>query len=308
MLSDKDLKDPTKQQLKKLVAQHRKHYDDALARGDTDEAMAHMKAVGALSRKVIKLKEERQKDWTCKGCGGNIFDRVRSRKFGDALPSKTPLVKMCRNCAEEHPYTTRVSKASIKRKLRNKSLEDFMKKMKMEEAVVKPMMYNDHPDIDKLNRLLEDALARPFQSSFVAVQTIRAALDLFGITLPRVEIEQDIEKPSSIAALRMLHAGKRIPPADTDCEYAFKLTSVHGEEGLYLYMVIDLDREKAHYDAYATVVDDEDLTKLINIDIPDVKHEYPDDGKDSGTPNWDERIRHTNDDDDSDGDFTGEAG
>ena len=282
MLTDKELNaDLTKKQLKQLVAKHRKQYDAALQRGDTIEAEAHMKAVRNLGRK--SMKEE-----VVNELSKNLLKRYR-KKADDQFY----------DIARPETYTSEFQ-ARIANK-RAEGSELAKKKMKKIKEEVEPMIYNDQPDIAKLNELLEDILAKPFTSSFVAVQAIRAALDLFGITLPKTDIEQDIEGPKSLDALSMLHAGKRPPPADTDCEYAFKITPAHvkpdedGEvEGLYLYMVINLDDDTGHYDAYATVVDDADLNKLINIDVPAVDHENPDqEGDDSGETKWNQRIRHT---------------
>lgn len=307
MLTDKDMDtDLTKKQVKQLVDKHRKQYDSALARGNTVEAEAHMKAVRVLGRKAVKMKEEHKigdkvsiglSPVTGSSMGGKIHSELLhgnggTDKYGTVIP-KGPY----------HKVKTRLGIFKV-----------HPDKIHVREEVT-PMIFNDQPDVAKLNELLEDILAKPFQSSFVAVQAIRAALDLFGITLPKLEIEQDAEKPSSIAALTMLHAGKRIPPADTDCEYAFKINPLaidqdDGEvDGWYLYMVINREPEhNNHYDAYATIVDSKDLDKLINIDIPEIEHENPEQiGDDSGESDQNRLSRHSSSNAGDDG-FDGEKG
>lgn len=174
-------------------------------------------------------------------------------------------------------------------------------KIQLGPAPIQVKAYNDQPDVDKLNELLDQMMARPFTSSFIAVQSLRAALDLFGIKLPVLPIEQAIQGPSTIAALTMLHAGKSMPVPNPECEYAYKIVNASIDPGskdeiddLYLYFVVDLNDENGHYEAYAQIVTKEELDKLLSMDIPDMEHEYPDQvGDDNGETTWDQRIRHT---------------
>lgn len=172
---------------------------------------------------------------------------------------------------------------------------------------VKPIIYNDHPDVKKLNDLLEQICSRPFKTSSLVVQSIRAALDLFGITLPVLEVEQEINGPDKEAAETQMNTGKLLPPSIVDCEYAFKIEpqniNTDDVESLHLYIVIDRNSATHHYEAYSQVVDEKDLNMLLNMDVPDMDHVYgEEDGDDEETPfNTAAKTQDSGEDDSFDG-------
>lgn len=154
-----------------------------------------------------------------------------------------------------------------------------------------PTIVNDSADVDRLNNLLDQLLEKPFLSPFVAVNAIRAALDLHGILLPKLDVEIEVEGPNNLDALSYLMTGKRLPTPALNCEYLFKILDYDHDEDvkvgkvgredwdnyLYLYIVLDRNDEIGVYEAFAQIVDEDDVSALIDEDIPaDLAALYPD--------------------------------
>jgi hypothetical protein len=146
--------------------------------------------------------------------------------------------------------------------------------------ITEPTIVNDAADVSRLNTLLDQILEKPFLSPTVAINAIRAAMDLTGIVLPKLDCEIEIEGPNTPEALSMLMAGKRLPTAPLDVEYLFKILDADhdadvkaGVENdwdnhLYLYIVLNRNDEIGVYEAYAQIVDADDVDALIWADIP----------------------------------------
>lgn len=152
-----------------------------------------------------------------------------------------------------------------------------------------PTIVNDGSDIDRLNHLLDQLLEKPFLSPSVAINAVRAALDVHGILLPKLDVEAQIEGPNTVDALSYLMSGKRLPVPSWDCEYLFKIIDADHDEDvkagkgddwdnyLYLYIVLDRNEELGVYEAYAQVVDADDVDALIYADVPkDLADLHPD--------------------------------
>lgn len=154
-----------------------------------------------------------------------------------------------------------------------------------------PTIVNDASDIDRLNVLLDQLLEKPFLSPSVAINAVRAALDFHGILLPKLDVEQEKEGPNTVDALSYLMSGKRLPTPAWDCEYLFKITDADHDEDikagkvgrvdwdnyLYLYLVLDRNDDLGVYEAYAQIVDADDVDALIHVDIPqELADLYPD--------------------------------
>lgn len=173
-----------------------------------------------------------------------------------------------------------------------------------------PTIVNDSADVDRLNNLLDQLLEKPFLSPTVAINAIRAALDLHGILLPKLDVEVEVEGPNSLDALSILMSGKRLPTKSLDCEYLFKILDADHDDDikagkvgredwdnyLYLYIVLDRNEELGVYEAFAQVVDADDVSALIDEDVPqDLADLYPDlmgmDAK--GETSYEKQIRHS---------------
>jgi len=180
----------------------------------------------------------------------------------------------------------------------------------------KPIIFNDFADVKALNELFDQVTRKPFLSPMVAINTIRAALDLFGITLPKLDVETQIEGPNTMDALQILMSGKRLETPPLDCEYLFKIVDNNEKEDkehgvgddwdnhLYLYIVLDRLEHDGVYEAYAQVVDEEEVSDLLDQDIPaEIAALDPEwSGDVNGEDNYLKTIRHS-----GTGGFTGEV-
>jgi hypothetical protein len=141
-----------------------------------------------------------------------------------------------------------------------------------------PTIHSEGLTVERLNALLDTLTIKRFLSAALAAQTIRAALDLHGITLPILEVEGGSGGyfgPTSAdgkSILAGVHSGtdpKMFQPA-TEGEWTFKIVDADGpdddfDDHLSLYIVMDQDEDNL-IEAYAQVVDDEDLDDLMNMD------------------------------------------
>jgi hypothetical protein len=173
-----------------------------------------------------------------------------------------------------------------------------------------PTIINDASDIERLNHLFDQLLEKPFLSPTVAINAVRAAMDYHGLLLPKLDVETQVEGPNTLDALSYLMSGKRLPVPALDCEYLFKITDADhdadvkaGKVGrddwdnyLYLYFVLDRNEELGVYEAYAQVVDADDVDALIYADIPkELADLYPDlmDTDVNGESPYDKQVRHS---------------
>jgi len=173
-----------------------------------------------------------------------------------------------------------------------------------------PTIVNDGADIGRLNDLFDRMLEKPYVSPKVAIDAIRAALDLHGILLPKLDVEAQTEGPNTLDALSILMSGKRISRPSWDCEYLFKINDADHDEDvkagkvgrddwdnyLYLYIVLDCNEELGVYEAFAQVVDADDVDALIYADIPqELADLYPDlMGADvNGETPYEKQVRHS---------------
>jgi hypothetical protein len=170
-----------------------------------------------------------------------------------------------------------------------------------------PTIVNDSADVERLNHLFDQLMEKPFLSPTVAINAIRAALDFHGILLPKLDVETQIEGPNTVDALSYLMSGKRLPVPALDCEYLFKILDADEEEDiksgkendwddrLYLYIVLDRNEELGVYEAYAQIVDADDVDDLLFADIPkQLADLYPDlMGTDvNGESPYKKQVRH----------------
>lgn len=173
-----------------------------------------------------------------------------------------------------------------------------------------PSIIDDDSDIGRLNALLDQLLEKPFLSPAVAINAVRAALDCHGLLLPKLDVEAQVEGPNTLDALSYLMSGKRLPIQSWDCEYLFKIIDADHDQDikdgivgredwdnyLYLYLVLDRNDELGVYEAYAQIVDMDDVSALIHEDIPqDLADLYPNlMGMDvNGETPYDKQIRHS---------------
>lgn len=161
-----------------------------------------------------------------------------------------------------------------------------------------PVVYNDVVDIDHLNDVLDYLSSRPYLTIDLAVNAFRFALNSVGISLPRLDIEAQVQGADFLSALTQLATGV-VPNTNPthECEYLFKIidsdknqdVNEHEPEAgdwdnhLHLYICIDRDESNKYWDAYCQVVDKSDIDTLLNMDSPEVAKEFPemfDDHKD----------------------------
>jgi len=172
-----------------------------------------------------------------------------------------------------------------------------------------PVIYNDAADIERLNELLDQVTERPFLSPQVAINAVRASLEMAGILLPKLDVERLIEGPSTLEAASYLAAGKQIPAPSYDCEYLMHLTdSDHLEDikagdpedwdnRLYFYFVLDRHDDLGVYECYAQILDEDDVDEVVLADIPAelaaLNLALPDDEDVTGETPFLRTVRHT---------------
>jgi hypothetical protein len=142
-----------------------------------------------------------------------------------------------------------------------------------------PTVYNEGVGVERLNALLDELTLKPFSTAALAAQTIRAALDLYGITLPILEVEGGsggyfgttvADGPAILAGITsMANTNMYAPPIDG--EWAFKIADSDGpdddfDDSLYLYIIMDHDDDQNTTDCYATIVDKDDLSYITSDD------------------------------------------
>lgn len=144
-----------------------------------------------------------------------------------------------------------------------------------------PTYYDEATDVTRLNELLDAITAKRFVSSVIFVQSVRAACDLHGITLPILDIEGSNGPTVAEAPGILYRADSPTAPqmyaAPTEGEYVFHCEDGDGDiSEIYLYMVADKDDEGL-YECYAQLVNEDELHTVLNMeldrDYPEVEKE-----------------------------------
>jgi hypothetical protein len=130
----------------------------------------------------------------------------------------------------------------------------------------KPTVYNEGFGVDRLNALLDQLTSKRFFTAALAIQTIRAALDLHGITLPVVPAEHPDQRKVNWNGSRGNWEGE-------EYEYLWHLDNndtPNSDQGdrdnkLNLYIVINKD-EDGVYDVYAQILYDDEVETITSMD------------------------------------------
>ncbi len=140
-----------------------------------------------------------------------------------------------------------------------------------------PTLYNDAADIGRLNGLLDQITSKRFSDPAVAAQAIRAALDLHGITLPRMPVEGSPPTTADGHAAQLGVVDRANPDmykAPREGEWSWKIKDANGPDGdsdddLHLYIVMNVADENGFeglIEVYAQVLDSEELEEVENMD------------------------------------------
>ena len=140
-----------------------------------------------------------------------------------------------------------------------------------------PTIYSGGLTVERLNALLDTLTIKRFLSAALAAQTIRAALDIHGITLPILEVEggeggnfgsSTADGKSILAGVSAMNNPNMYAPP-TEGEWNFKIVDANhdddADDNLSLYIVMDQDEDNL-IDCYAQIVDGEELEDLMNMD------------------------------------------
>jgi hypothetical protein len=141
-----------------------------------------------------------------------------------------------------------------------------------------PTIWSEGLTVERLNALLDTVTIKKFLSASLAAQTIRACLDLHGITLPILEVEGGsggYYGPSNsdghailIGTSSMSNPDMYAPP--TEGEWLFKIVDSDGpdddfDDHLSLYIVMDKDDDNL-IECYAQIVNDDEVDALADMD------------------------------------------
>ncbi|MGH2613491.1 MAG: hypothetical protein ACRDFB_10655 [Rhabdochlamydiaceae bacterium] len=179
--------------------------------------------------------------------------------------------------------------------------------------LTRPTIWDEGSDIGRLNAMLDNATVKKFVNPGLFVATVRAILNFNGITLPHLPIEGEggadprdgLAIQSAPSVISATNSNITAPP--TEAEYFFKLADADApdydydddwDDFLYLYMIIDRDDELGVWEAYAQIIDKDELDLLSNLEdhVSDV--DYPDmnDSDVAGETPYLRQVRHTFDD------------
>ena len=140
-----------------------------------------------------------------------------------------------------------------------------------------PTIYNDAADIDRLNDILDKITSKRFSDAAVAAQAIRAALDMAGITFPRLPVEA---APATTADGHAAQLGltdrstPRVKNPPREGEWTWKIKDADGpdddaDDDLHLYVVMnvaDEDGFEGLIEVYAQVLTSDELEVIQNMD------------------------------------------
>ena len=180
-----------------------------------------------------------------------------------------------------------------------------------------PTIWSEGLTVERLNALLDTITIRRFLSAALAAQTIRACLDLHGITLPILEVEGGVAGyygTSTADGPYIQHGVSSMknpdmfkPPAEG--EWLFKITDADGpdddfDDHLYLYIIMNPD-EYNLIECYAQVVTEEELDDVLDSDMSDFDYQRAmggtvdanadRDANRAGESDWQRQQRHIGD-------------
>lgn len=163
-----------------------------------------------------------------------------------------------------------------------------------------PTIHSEGHGVERVNELLDKLTSKRFVTSELAVRTIRAALDLTGITLPHLEVEGTTGSTTMDGHAAQLGVTSKTDPdmtaPPTEGEWFFKIKDSDGPDGdfdddLYLYIVLNRD-EEGYIECYAQILLEDELDEVGNMDNISVK-DYTDlVGDVSGEDTWLKSQRH----------------
>jgi hypothetical protein len=168
-----------------------------------------------------------------------------------------------------------------------------------------PTIYSEGLTVERINDLLDKLTAKRFANASVAAQTIRAALDLAGITLPVLEVEggtggyfgpTSADGPAILAGISsMTNPTMYQPPSEG--EWLFKIKDSDGpdddfDDTLNLYIVMNIDDENL-IECYAQILTDDEVPIIANMDNITDKEYAELVGDRAGETDYDKQIRHT---------------
>jgi hypothetical protein len=209
-------------------------------------------------------------------------------------------------CHDENGFEFRLHRSEMKKpKNEIKGIEE------MNEV---PTIHSEGLTVERLNSLLDKLTSKPYASAALATQSVRAALDLHGITLPPLEVEGGSggNYGSSVAdgpsILHGVHGGTDpkmySPPAEG--EWLFKVKDSDGpdddfDDHLYLYVVMDhiiMPEIGNAVDCYAQIISDEDVEDIAAMKDDDYQdavgagNSAEHEGDRSGESEYQKQVRH----------------
>lgn len=147
-----------------------------------------------------------------------------------------------------------------------------------------PTIHSEGITAERLNSLLDKITEKPFTNAALAIQAIRAALDLHGITLPVLEVEKGGTTTADghsiqVGTSSMQNPDMYAPPVEG--EWLYKIVDADGpdddfDDYLYLYIVMDLLHDKDlgnMIDCFAQIISSEDIETIANMKDDDYQDE-----------------------------------
>lgn len=152
---------------------------------------------------------------------------------------------------------------------------NFKEFLSEEEEIKLPYAPDVHVlenNLDQINALLDKVTDTIFVNSAVFFNTVRSSLENFSIIIPR---------------------GYEVPMMSMEAETSYALA----DTGYYLYVVHDMN-DDGWIEGYAQVVDEDELTDLLNMDSEELTakdEEQRDAANNSGTSEYLLRVRRSDD-------------
>ena len=118
----------------------------------------------------------------------------------------------------------------------------------MEHLNQDSILFDTNSDVARLNTMLDHLCERKFADPKIVISCFRKALELYGVMLPILEIENT-------------HTAQEF-----DFEETFKIENVEKDD-LYFYITIEKDEDHPGlYEAWAQIVDKDELDDLEDED------------------------------------------
>ena len=119
----------------------------------------------------------------------------------------------------------------------------------MEHLNQDSILFDANSDVARLNTMLDHLCERKFADPKIVISCFRKALELYGVMLPILEIENT-------------HTAQEF-----DFEETFKITNVE-DDTLYFYITIEKcdENHPGLYEAWAQVVEEDELDDLEDED------------------------------------------